>query len=321
MDYRQLGRAGIQVSAVGLGCNQFGGKVDRAGTRAIVHAALDAGINFFDTADVYGGQGGSEAFLGDALAGQWGRVVLATKGRSKMGAGPNDQGASRYHLQNAVEASLRRLKTDHIDLYQIHAWDDLTPPQEMLRALDDLVRAGKVRYIGASNFTAWQVCRCNDLAEMFGWEAFVTVQPHYHLLEREIERELIPYCRWAGLGVLPYFPLAGGFLTGKYRRGEPPPAGSRGERSPYVKEYLTEANFDILDRLRAFAEAHGQTLPALAFAWLLAEPTVSSVIAGATSPEQVAANAAAGQWRLTPEERAKVNALLDVHGSTGNPST
>ena len=312
MEYRQLGRAGVKVSAVGIGCNQFGGKVDRAGTRAVVHAALDHGLNFFDTADVYGSQGGSEAFLGDALAGRWDQVVLATKGRSKMGDGPNDQGTSRYHLQNAVEASLRRLKTDHIDLYQIHSWDDGTPIAETLRALDDLVRAGKIRYIGASNFAAWQLCRSNDVAELFGWESFVTVQPHYHMLEREIERELVPYCRWAGVGILPYYPLAGGFLTGKYKRGEAPPVGSRGERSPYVQKYLTDANFDRLDRLAAFAAAPGHSLHHLAFAWLLGQGPVCSVIAGATSPEQVAANAAAGAWRLTPAELTEVRAVLEA---------
>ncbi len=311
MEYRNLGWAGVKVSAVGVGCNRFGDTVDRAGARAIVHAALDAGINFFDTADVYGARGGSEAFLGDALAGQWDRVVIATKGRSKMGDGVNDQGASRYHLQNAVEASLRRLKTDHIDLYQIHSWDDETPIEETLRALDDLVRAGKIRYIGASNFAAWQLARANDQAERFGWERFVTVQPHYHMLEREIERELVPYCRWAGVGILPYFPLAGGFLTGKYTRGQPAPAGTRGERSPYVQKYMTDANYALLDRLRAFAEARGHTLHELAFAWLLAEPRVSSVIAGATRPEQVTANAAAGAWRLTTGEMAEVRVILE----------
>lgn len=309
MEYRQLGRAGLKVSAVGVGCNQFGAKVDRAGTRAVVHAALDAGINFFDTADVYS-QGGSEAFLGEALAGQWERVVVATKLRYPMGAGPNAQGTSRYHIQNAVAASLRRLKTDHIDLLQIHEWDPATPVEEMLRALDDLVRAGQVRYLGASNFLAWQLSHANDRAEHRGWERFITIQPHYHMLEREIERELVPYCRYAGIGILPYFPLAGGFLTGKYKRGAPPPAGSRGERSPYVQKYLTDANFDRLDQLQAFAAERGQTLHALAFAWLLAEPQLSSVISGATRPEQVTANAAAGAWRLTGDEKAQVDKLL-----------
>ncbi len=310
MDYRNLGRAGVKVSAVGLGCNQFGGKVDREGTRAIVHHALDLGINFFDTADIYGNQGGSEELLGDALAGQWGRAVLATKVRSRMGEGPNDQGASRYHIQSGVEASLRRLKTDHIDLYQIHSWDESTPIEETLRALDDLVRSGKVRYIGASNFDAWQLCHANDVAERQGWEAFVTIQPHYHMLEREIERELIPYCQWAGVGILPYFPLAGGFLTGKYRRGAPPPPGSRGERSSYVQDYLTDANFDRLDKLRTFAEARGHTLGELAMAWLLHQPQVCSVISGATRPDQVTANAGASQWPLTPGELDEIRGLL-----------
>jgi aryl-alcohol dehydrogenase-like predicted oxidoreductase len=312
MEYRRLGRAGVKVSAIGVGCNQFGNKVDVAGTKAIVARALDVGINFFDTADVYGNRGGSETYLGEALAGQRDKVVLATKGRYDMGDGPNDAGASRYHLLTAIEASLRRLKTDHIDLYQIHGWDEGVPVEEMMRALEDAVRAGKVRYLGASNFSAWQLCRSNDLAEMMGWESFVTLQPHYHLLEREVERELIPYCRFANIGIVPYFPLAGGFLTGKYKRGEPPPSGSRGERSPYVQKYLTDANFDRLDRLAAFASARGRTVHALAFAWLLAQPQMTSVIAGATNPEQISANAAAGEWRLSAEELADVRAVLEA---------
>jgi aryl-alcohol dehydrogenase-like predicted oxidoreductase len=312
MEYRRLGRAGVKVSAIGVGCNQFGNKVDVAGTKAIVARALDVGINFFDTADVYGNRGGSETYLGEALAGQRDKVVLATKGRYDMGDGPNDAGASRYHLLTAIEASLRRLKTDHIDLYQIHGWDEGVPVEEMMRALEDAVRAGKVRYLGASNFSAWQLCRSNDLAEMMGWESFVTLQPHYHLLEREVERELIPYCRFANIGIVPYFPLAGGFLTGKYKRGEPAPSGSRGEKSPYVQKYLTDANFDRLDRLAAFASARGRTVHALAFAWLLGQPQMTSVIAGATSPEQISANAAAGEWRLSAEELAEVRAVLEA---------
>ena len=309
MEYRNLGRAGVKVSALGIGCNQFGGKVNQDETKAIVHRALDLGINFFDTADVYS-QGVSEEYLGAALEGQWARVVLATKGRSKMGEGPNDQGTSRYHILNAVEASLRRLKTDHIDLYQIHSWDDSTSIEEMMRALDDLVRSGKVRYIGASNFAAWQLCRSNDVAEMMGWEQFVTVQPHYHMLEREIEHELVPYCAWSNIGILPYFPLAGGFLTGKYKRDEPIPPGSRGEFSQYVKRYLTDANFDKLDQLRAFAESHGRTLHALAFAWLLNNKQISSVISGVTNPEQVTDNAAALGWTLSGEEMTEIRAML-----------
>jgi len=312
MQYRSLGHSGVKVSVIGVGCNRFGNKVDAAGTQAIVNQALDAGINFFDTADVYGNRGGSEEYLGAALAGQWERVVLATKGRSQMGDGPNDQGASRYHLQNAVEASLRRLKTDHIDLYQIHAWDETTPAEEMMRALDDMVRAGKVRYIGASNFSAWQLAHCNTLAELKGWECFVTIQPHYHMLEREIERELTSYCRFANIGILPYFPLAGGFLTGKYKRGEPAPIGSRGQDSPYVQKYMTDKNYDVLDKLTAFASARGHTMHELAFAWLLSQPQMTSVIAGATSPAQVTANAAAADWALTEDELAEVQKILEA---------
>ncbi|HQV95054.1 MAG TPA: aldo/keto reductase, partial [Anaerolineales bacterium] len=266
MEYRNLGRAGVKVSAIGIGCNQFGGKVDATGTKAIVQRALEEGINFFDTANVYGNPNGtSEEFVGAALEGQRDKVVLATKGRFKMGDGPNDVGASRYHIMNAVEASLRRLRTDHIDLYQIHAWDESVPVAEMMRALDDLVRAGKIRYIGTSQFSAWQLAHCNTFAEMMGWEHFVTIQTHYNMFERDAERELLPYCAWSNVGILPYFPLAGGLLTGKYTRGEPPPAGSRGEFSPYVKNRLTDANFDKLDKLRAFADSRGRTLHDLAF--------------------------------------------------------
>jgi aryl-alcohol dehydrogenase-like predicted oxidoreductase len=310
MEYRNLGKAGVKVSVIGIGCNQFGGKVDQEGTKAIVNRALDEGINFFDTANVYGNRGGSEEYLGAALEGQRERVVIATKGRYKMGDGPNDQGASRYHILNAVEASLRRLRTDHIDLYQIHEWDEAVRVEEMLRALDDLVRSGKVRYIGASNFDAWQLCRSNDVAEMRGWEQFVTIQPEYHMLEREIERELVPYCAWANIGILPYFPLAGGFLTGKYKRGAPAPAGSRGEKSPYVQKYLTDANFDKLDKLQAFADSRGHTLHDLAFAWLLSNKQVASVIAGATSPEQVTAHVDAVGWKLSTEELTELQQLL-----------
>lgn len=311
MEYRNLGRAGVKVSAIGIGCNQFGGKVDATGTKAIVQRALEEGINFFDTANVYGNPNGtSEEFVGAALEGQRDKVVLATKGRFKMGEGPNDVGASRYHIMNAVEASLRRLRTDHIDLYQIHAWDESVPVAEMMRALDDLVRAGKIRYIGTSQFSAWQLAHCNTFAEMMGWEHFVTIQTHYNMFERDAERELLPYCAWSNVGILPYFPLAGGLLTGKYTRGEPPPAGSRGEFSPYVKNRLTDANFDKLDKLRAFADSRGRTLHDLAFSWLLSHQQIPSVIAGATTPEQVSANAATVGWKLSDEELDEIKELL-----------
>ena len=309
MQYRQLGNAGVRVSVIGLGTNQFGNKVDQQGVDAIVGSALDLGINFIDTANVYA-RGRSEETLGAALKGKWDRVVMATKVRSSMGDGPNDQGASRYHIANGVEASLRRLQTDHIDLYQIHSWDAATPLEETLRALDDLVRAGKVRYVGASNFAAWQLAKANLLAELRGWTPFVSIQPHYHMLERGIEQEIVPYCNAHKVGILPYFPLAGGFLTGKYRRGEPAPAGSRGESSPYVQRYMTDANYARIEKLEAWARERGHSMGELAHAWLLAQPQVSSVISGATKPEQVQANAKAADWALSPEELAQVNTAL-----------
>ncbi len=310
MQYRQLGRAGMRVSVIGLGTNQFGGKVDQADVNEIVHGALDAGINLIDTADVYTG-GHSEETLGVALKGRWHQAVLATKFRSKTGDGPNDQGMSRYHLINAVEASLRRLQSDHIDLYQVHSWDDTTFIEETLRALDELVRSGKVRYVGASNFAAWQLSRANVVADIRGWTPFVSVQPHYHMFERDIERELIPYCNAHKVGILPYFPLAGGFLTGKYKRGEAAPTGSRGESSVYVQRYMTDVNHTKVEQLTTWAEARSHTMGELAHAWLLAQPSVSSVISGATSLAHVQANIKAAGWHLSTDELKEVNAVLE----------
>lgn len=309
MHYRSLGNSGLQVSVIGLGTNQFGGKVDQAGVNAIIDGAIDLGINFIDTADVYT-RGNSESTLGVALKGKWDKVIVGTKGVSPMGDGPNDRGASRYHLINSVEASLRRLQTDHIDLYQLHRWDEKTPLEETLRALDDLVRSGKVRYIGASNYTAWQLARANTLAEVRGWTSFVSIQNHYHMLERDQERELIPFCNAHNVGILPYFPLAGGFLTGKYKRGEPAPAGSRGENSAYVQRYMTDANYTKVETLTAWAEERGHSMAELAHAWLLAQPRVSSVISGATQLSQVQVNAQSADWQLTAEELAAVNSVL-----------
>jgi len=310
MEFRNLGRSGVKVSTIGIGCNQFGGKVDKNGTRAIIHRALDEGINFFDTANVYNA-GRSEEFVGAGLKGQWDKVVIATKFRFKMGEGPNDIGASRYHIMNAVEASLLRLGTDHIDLYQIHRWDDAVPIDETMRALDDLIRAGKVCYIGASQFSAWQLGHSNDIAGKRGWNQFITVQAHHHLLERDVELELLPYCKYAHVGFLPYYPLAGGFLTGKYERGNPPPEGSRGEKSPYVQNYLTDEKFDGLEKLRAFAESHGRTLHALAFAWLLNNELIPSVIAGVTNPDQVTMNASTTDWVLSQNELDMIDKTLE----------
>jgi aryl-alcohol dehydrogenase-like predicted oxidoreductase len=225
MQYRNLGSSGLKVSAIGLGTNQFGGKVDLETTRDIIAAAIDAGVNFIDTADIYQ-EGRSEEYIGKSLTGKRTTALIATKVYGKVGDGPNDRGASRLHIIHGVEASLRRLRTDYIDLYQIHVWDEEAPIDETLRALDDLLHAGKVRYIGASNFTAWQLVWSNALAELRGWSRFVSIQPHYHMFEREIEKELLPACQYFNIGVLPYFPLAGGFLTGKYKSGEPAPAST-----------------------------------------------------------------------------------------------
>ena len=309
MNYRQLGNSGLRVSVIGLGTNQFGGKVDQAGVNEIIDGCLDLGINFIDTADTYS-RGNSETTLGVALKGKWDRVVFATKVVSPTGDGPNDRGASRYHIINGVEASLRRMQTDHIDLYQMHRWDDITPIEETLRALDDLITSGKVRYIGASNYTAWQLARANVIAELRNWTPFVSIQNQYHMLERGEEREMIPFCNAHNVGILPFFPLAGGFLTGKYKRGEAAPEGSRGESSAYVQKYMTDDNYTIVETLTAWAEERGHTMTELAHAWLLAQPQVSSVISGATRLEQVQANAQAADWRLTAEELAVVNAVL-----------
>ncbi|MEW5868179.1 MAG: aldo/keto reductase [Chloroflexota bacterium] len=311
MQYRRLGFSGLKVSTIGLGTNQFGGKVDLETTRNILDTALDLGINFIDTADVYQ-QGRSEEYIGKALHAKRQQALIATKVRHKMGEGPNDQGASRQHILEGAHASLRRLETDYIDLYQIHTWDDETPIEETLRALEDLVRAGKVRYIGASNFSAWQLSWANALAQMHNWTQFISIQPHYHLFERGIESELLPACQYLNIGILPYFPLAGGFLTGKYQPGQPAPAGSRGESSQYVQHYMTPANYQRLEGLRTFAQERGHSLNELAHAWLLARPQVSSVISGATRVEHVQANAAAANWALNSEEAAQVNALLEA---------
>jgi aryl-alcohol dehydrogenase-like predicted oxidoreductase len=309
MQYRQLGNSGLRTSVIGLGTNQFGGKVDQAGVNEIIAGALDLGINFIDTADVYT-QGRSEETLGVALKGKWHKVVMGTKVVSPMGDGANDRGASRYHLVNGVEASLRRLQTDHIDLYQMHRWDDKTPIEETLRTLDDLVRSGKVRYIGASNYAAWQLARANAIAELRNWTPFVSIQNHYHMVERGQEGEMLPYCNAHNVGFLPFFPLAGGFLTGKYKRGEPAPSGSRGESSAYVQRYMTDANYSKVEQLTTWAEERSHTMAELAHAWLLAQPQVSSVISGATGLAQVQSNAKSADWQLTDDELKTVNAIL-----------
>jgi aryl-alcohol dehydrogenase-like predicted oxidoreductase len=311
MEYRQLGNAGVRVSAIGLGTNRFGTEaLPQTEVNNLIDAALDLGINHIDTADVYVG-GRSEETLGVALKGRWDRFFLATKVFNATGEGTNDRGASRYHIAQAVEASLRRLQSDHIDLYYVHRWDEDTPISETLRALDDLIRAGKVRYVGASNFASWQLAHANLLAEVRGWTPFAVLQSHYHMLERGVEREVLPYCQAHEVGFVPFFPLAGGFLTGKYKRGEPAPAGSRGESNRYVQRYMTEANYETVEKLTAWAAERGRGMNELAEAWLLAQPRVCSVISGATRLEHVQMNAQAADWQLTEDELAEVDAVLE----------
>ncbi len=310
MRYRQLGNSGLKVSVIGLGTNRFGSKVDQAGVNNMIDAAVDLGINFIDTADIYTG-GKSETTLGKALQGRWDKFVLATKFGIATGDGPNERGASRYHIAQAIEASLRRLHSDHVDLYYVHRWDNETPIEETLRALDDLIRSGKVRYSGASNFATWQLAHANLLAEWRGWIHFVALQDHYHMLERNIEQEALPYCQAHGVGFVPYFPLAGGFLTGKYQHNAPAPAGSRGESSQYVQQYMTDANYDRIERLTAWAQERGHGMNELAQAWLLAQPAVCSVISGATKLEHLFDNAKTADWNLTAEEVTQINAILD----------
>ena len=309
MKLRNLGRSGLRVSVVGLGCNNFGGRIDLEATRKVVHKALDCGITLFDTADIYGERGGSETCLGQILGDRRKEIVLATKFAMEMDDGEK-KGASRRYIMQAVEASLTRLKTDWIDLYQYHRPDPLTPIDETLRALDDLIRQGKVRYIGCSNMPAWEVATAQWTARDIGAQGFVSAQDEYSLLVRDAEKELIPAATAYGLGLLPYFPLACGLLTGKYKRNAEMPADARLTKTQRLADrYLTETNWARTEKLADFCEAQGKTLVELAFSWLLARPIVSSVIAGATKPEQIEANVKAADWALTAEDLAAVDAV------------
>lgn len=307
MEYRKLGASGLDVSVIGLGTNNFGRRVDADGTRAVLERALEAGVNFIDTANMYSG-GESEDFIGRAIEGKRDQYVIATKAAMKVGDGPNESGASRKHLFAEVEKSLKRLRTDYVDLYQIHRPDPNTPIEETLQALTQLIEQGKIRYAGCSNYAAWELCEAVWTARTNNLTSFVSVQPSYSMLNRDIERELLPCCRKYGTGILPYFPLANGFLTGKYRRGQGAPEGTRLAEND--RGMFTDANFDILEGLEAFAAERDHTVLELAFAWLLANPSVSSVIAGATRPEQIVANAAAAGWQLSPEELAQIDTIL-----------
>lgn len=317
MHYRQLGRSGLTVSVVGLGCNNFGGMqtdiaganaayglMDLGATRAVVDAAFDAGINFFDTADLYG-NGGSETFLGKILKDRRHEVVIATKWGAGMDARRDIAWGSRRYIRQACEASLKRLDSDHIDLYQMHWPDPRTPIEETIAALDELVREGKVRYIGHSHFAGWQLADADWIARSGGRERFVSAQDHYSLLAREAEGDRIPACERFGLGLLPYFPLANGWLTGKYRRDRPAPEGTR-----MAGKAISPRIYDVIEGLAAFADARGRTMVDIAIGALLHQRAVSCVIAGATKPEQVTANAAAADWIATDTDMAELDTLL-----------
>jgi aryl-alcohol dehydrogenase-like predicted oxidoreductase len=310
--YRSLGRSGLVVSAVGLGCNTIGRSLDLAGTRKTLDAALDVGVTLLDTADVYGTRPGeSEEILGEALGADRDEFVLATKfGGGMRGVNGPDWGArgSRRYVRTAVEASLRRLNTDHIDLLQYHKPDGITPIEETLAALDELVTAGAVRYIGSSNLAGWQVGQADHVATAAGTERFVGAQNEYNLLDRRVEVELVPACEAYGVGVLPFYPLANGLLTGKYARDEAPAAGTRlGDRRRDVHE---NAPWDVLDALRAYADRRGVSMLDVAIGGLAAQPAVASVIAGTTSPEQLRANAAAGEWEPDADDLAELDEIV-----------
>lgn len=318
MEFRNLGRSGLKVSAIGLGTHYFGWLHDEPTSAAVIGRALDAGITFIDTADAYD-MGRSEEFLGRAIRGRRADLVISTKFGWPLGGGPsgapvdprpNARGGSRHYVMSAVEASLRRLGTDYIDLYQVHFPDASTPIEETLRALDDLVRAGKVRYTGCSNFAAWQVSEAMWTSRCHNLNAFATSQPLYNLLQRDIEQDHVPCCDAHGLGIIPWGPLAGGFLTGKYRRDQPYPPGSLLATRPMAYERIaTQGNWTKLEGLEAFARARGHTVGELAIAWLLAQPRVCSVIAGASRAEQLDEHVAAANWKLDATELAAIDRI------------
>jgi aryl-alcohol dehydrogenase-like predicted oxidoreductase len=310
MQRRRLGNSTLDVSVVGLGGNNFGGRIDFPAAERVVHAAIARGVNLIDTADSYGNRGGSEEALGRILGHKRKEILLATKFGLPMDEAGMLRGASRRYVMQAVEASLKRLRTDWIDLYQLHRPDAQTPIEETLRALDDLVRQGKVRFIGCSNLSAQQVTAAQDVARRRGLTAFVSCQDEYSLLVRDIERELLPAAKARGLGILPYFPLASGLLTGKYRRDTPPPPGTRLAKNPrHAQEFISERNWRIVGELEAFAARRGRSLVELAVSWLLRDPVVASVIAGATTPQQVEQNVGAAGWTLSAEDLAEIDRI------------
>ena len=310
MQIRNLGGSGLRVSVVGLGCNNFGQRCDPETSRKVINRAIDLGITLFDTADIYAGMGGSETVLGQVLGNKRKDIVLATKYAMPMSTDGTRQGASRRYIMSAVEASLTRLKTDYIDLYQQHDYDPLTPIEETLRALDDLIREGKVRYIGNSNFPAWRVAEAELTARQMNVNRFVSCQDEYSLVVREIEKDLLPAAQEYKLGLLPFFPLASGLLTGKYKRGAAAPEDTRFGKVPLLRDrYVTPRNEDIVEKLQAFTQKRGHTMLELAFSWLASRPQVSSVIAGATRVEQVEQNVKAIDWTLSAEDLAEIDAI------------
>lgn len=296
MRHRTLGRTDVKVSALGLGTNQFGRVVDEAGAQAIIGRALELGVNFIDTAESYA-SGASEELLGKALAGRRDQFVVATK----VGAGTDPGRLTRLRILQRLDDSLRRLATDHVDVYYLHFPDEATPLQESLRALEDATRAGKIRHAAISNHSAAQVADAIAIAERHGWSPVAATQNEYSLVERGVEQEMLAECARLGVSLVPYFPLAGGFLTGKYEQGVPPPPNTRFGRAQQRSRYLTDENFAKLETYKRFAREHGHEVAELAVAWLLAHPAVCSVIAGATSPDQLASNARASDWLLTPD--------------------
>jgi aryl-alcohol dehydrogenase-like predicted oxidoreductase len=312
MEIRNLGSSGLRVSAVGIGCNNFGQRIDLEASRKVIHKAIDLGVTLFDTADIYADMGGSETVLGEVLGDRRKEIVLATKFSKPMNNDGTKQGASRRYITSALEASLKRLKTDYIDLYQQHDYDPLTPIDETLRALDDLIRQGKVRYIGNSNFPAWRIAEAEHVARAMNASRFVSCQDEYSLVVRDIEKDLLPCAQEYGLGLLPFFPLASGLLTGKYKRGQAAPEDTRfGKVARLRDRYVTPRNEEIVEKLQAFAQARGHSMLELAFSWLAARPQVSSVIAGATRVEQIEQNVKAATWKLSAEDMAEIDKITN----------
>lgn len=312
MHYRRLGSSGLKVSALGLGTNSFGGRADEATSARIIHQAIDCGVTFIDTANIYTNTE-SERIIGQALEGRRHEVVLATKAGLVRGEGPNQKGSSRYHLQMELENSLRRLRTDYVDLYQIHTFDPDTPLEETLRALDDMVRAGKVRYIGASNYAAWELVKALGISERLGLNRYVSTQVSYSLADRTPERELVPACLDQGVGIIPYFPLAGGILTGKYTSAEQAPEGSRADKEPRFTRFLNEDKVAFGQKLSSLANELGHSPSALSLAWLMHQPVVASVIVGATSVEQLTDNVQSASIQLDESTRSQLDQLSEPY--------